>query len=74
MTKQATHVQPNKTGRIQIIVCDLGGFLIAAGSRDDFGLSAQAAFTNADECADRVRSFLRNQTAEMFGAKKSSKA
>jgi hypothetical protein len=69
-SKQATHLQPIKGSTLLIRVCDLGGFMVHEGARDVGYCGSEASFTTADECADWVRSFLRNRAQDMFGAKK----
>jgi hypothetical protein len=71
--KQAKHVQPTGGSRLQIMVCDWGGFIVGSSSRDDCFMGGQAAFTSADECAEWVRGFLKNRANDMFGAKKPEK-
>lgn len=74
--KQAKHVQPSGGSQLRIRVCDLGGFLVATRGCDDafdHRMGEDAAFTDADQCAEWVRSFLRNATKEKFGAKKSAR-
>jgi len=69
MTKQATHVQPNDAKSVVIRQCDWGGYMVHQDYRDPFSsyVSGQAAFTDADQCADWIRSWLRNLQAKSFG-------
>lgn len=72
--KQATHVSIGKITDLTIRVGELGGYIVfdgGSGRGDDYGSYRQcAAFSNADQCADYVRSHLRNVAALKFGAKK----
>ena len=61
MTKQATHVQPDKACRLEIMVCNWGGFLVRSLNEERFSTGEQAAFSRPDECADWVRDFLRKR-------------
>lgn len=69
MTKQAKHIQPNEGSQLNIMACEWGGYLVTHRHPDGFCQSDQAAFSSADECADWIRSFLRNDAAKRFGAK-----
>jgi hypothetical protein len=68
-TKQATHFQATEPTMLRVEVCDWGGFLVMAGDRESRVFGGIAAFTSADECADWLRSYLRNQAQKKFGAK-----
>lgn len=68
--KQAKHVAIGKITDITIRIAELGGYIVFEGGRE-MGISySAAAFSNADECAEYVRSHLRNVAALKFGARK----
>ena len=70
-TKQATHLQPNESSTVRIQVCEWGGYMVIGGNDYEGRLApAAASFSTADECADWLRSYLRNQAAKKFGAQK----
>lgn len=71
MAKQATHVGIDKDN-ITVEVCEWGGYMVTSRDRACDFRSGVAAFTTAEECADWVRSFLRNAAARKFGARKTS--
>ncbi len=71
--KQATHVQPIEGHRLNIHVCEWGGFIVTTTGREDYCMGTTAAFATADQAADWVRGFLRNRAHAMFGAKKPEK-
>jgi hypothetical protein len=68
-TKQATHVQPLDTDEVRVIACEWGGYMVLGGCREGFYPNKVGAFATADECADWLRSFLRNSAARKFGPK-----
>jgi hypothetical protein len=72
-TKQATHLQPTDCTSVRVQVCEWGGYMVISGSEyEGRFISGAAAFATADECADWLRGFLRNQAAKKFGAQKQS--
>lgn len=67
--KRATHVQPASGNEIRVRMCEYGGFLVASSGRD-FEMSSTGAFSNAEECADWIRSFLKSASDRALGAQK----
>ena len=70
--KQATHTAIGKITDLRIRVGELGGYVVFEGAGSDGCYQRHAAFSTADECADYVRSHLRNVAALQFGAKKTA--
>jgi hypothetical protein len=69
--KQAKHLSIGKITDLNIRIGDLGGYIVYEGCGRETSIYPQsAAFSTADECADYVRSHLKNVAALKFGAKK----